>query len=59
VIELRKTREARLLALKGGGEKFIRSFFDRKGRNHLNKLGINIIIWILKKREVAEWTSFI
>jgi hypothetical protein len=42
----------------GGGEKCKR-IFDRKGRKHLNKLGVNRIIWILKKWKVAEWTSFI
>jgi hypothetical protein len=41
------------------GKKKCTRGFDRKGRNHLDKLGVNRIIWILKKREVAEWASFI
>jgi hypothetical protein len=33
--------------------------FGRNGRNKLNELGVNRIIWILKKQDVAEWTIFI
>jgi len=44
--------------LSGGGEKSSRSF-GRNGRNQLKRLGVNRIIWILKKQDVTEWTIFI
>jgi hypothetical protein len=44
------------MAPKGGGR--TRSF-GRNGRNQLNKLGVNRIIWIRKKQDVVEWTIFI
>ena len=63
MIEIKKTRQVSFLALKSKKRKKERKkcprSFGRKGRNHLNKLGVNRIVWILKKQEVEEWTIFI